>query len=163
MSEYRLEKARAEHIEAVGALYKSLIGQAGCTWNEYYPEADSPKNDCEHGCLYVYTERGAIIGAATVMFENEFDYIDLWHINDGTHREISRVCISKARQGRGLAKRMLELLFAELVKQGCKSVHLLASKENTAAIRTYQALGFEFLGEHSAFGHDFYACEKCLR
>lgn len=162
MSVYRLEKARAEHVETVGALYKSLIGQEGCTWNEYYPEPDSARNDYARGCLYVYTEDGAVMGAVSVLYENEFDDLDLWRVNDGAHNEISRVCISKPKQGRGNCKRMLALLLAELANNGCKSVRLLVYKHNYAAKRVYEALGFEFLGEHFAFGHEYYACEKRL-
>lgn len=43
-----------------------------------------------------------------------------------------------------------------------RSIHLLAVKKNTPVVRTYSALGFDFIGECHRYGADYYVCEKLL-
>ena len=94
--------------------------------------------------------------------ETEDDDLPVWRICDGTHREVARVAVASAMQGNGLAKKIMARLIGELAAEGVKSVHLLAGKKNTPAVRTYRALGFDFIGECHRYGADYYICEKIL-
>ena len=86
----------------------------------------------------------------------------MWRICDGTHREVARVAVAAEHQGEGLAKKIMAMLEEALRKEGVRSIHLLAGKKNTPAVRTYSALGFDFIGECHRYGADYYVCEKLL-
>lgn len=157
------EKAREADLEAVASIYSSVIGQKGCTWSKDYPTRGDALNDARAGGLYVLRQDGRVVGALSIVAENELDDIDLWRVkDDALYREIARVCVAKEMQGRGYSMVMLDRLLEMLLEQGCKAVHLLVAKDNLAAISTYRDMGFEFLGECYRYEHDFYICEKEL-
>ena len=157
-----LMQADVSELKSVEKLYKSVRGQKGCVWNEEYPTFADIENDFKAGCLYVFARGGEIIGAASVVPENELDDLDCFSVKDGTHLEIARVVIARQYQGNGYSENMLAQLFAVLYDKGCRSVHLLVIRDNHAAIKTYRKLDFSFLGECSRYGHDYFICEKLL-
>lgn len=157
-----LKSAHKNDLSEIAALYKSAIGQQGCTWSADYPTEDDMHNDFESNCLFSLYLGEKLIGAVSVEPKNELDDIKIWKISDGTHREIARVVISKEYQGMGYSKTMLSQLFELLSYGGYKSIHLLVCVDNVAAIKLYRSLGFEFIDECYRYGHDFYVCEKIL-
>lgn len=161
MENFSLRKARTIEVGNVKALYQSVVGQDGCIWNELYPSSEDLMNDYNSGCLYIFILNDTkLIGAASVVPQNELDDLDCWRINDGTQKEIARVVISRTFQGKSYSKKMLKLLLPILKEHGCKAVHLLVSMDNNAAISTYKALGFDFIDKCERYGHSYYACER---
>jgi ribosomal protein S18 acetylase RimI-like enzyme len=159
----RFQKAEEHELDAVRLLYKSAIGTDGCTWNEQYPGESELRDDFAAGCLFVLTASNTVLGAVSVVPENELDDQGIWTVNDGTQREIARLAVAPACRGRGCARHMLTQLFEQLKAAGCHSVHILVAKINTPAIRLYRSMGFSFLGECFLYGHHFFACEKILQ
>lgn len=157
-----LRNARAEDRSAVLALYRSAIGTEGCVWDDEYPSELCLDLDIAAGTLFVYVHDGTVIGAVSVVRENELDELAGWSETDGEIREIARVVISRERRGKGLAAAMLGELFAKLREKGTGAVRILAARENPAAIATYRRLGFTFTGECTMFGHEYYSAELIL-
>ena len=158
----KLRHAKEQELPLIRGLYWAAIGRPGCTWNEDYPGETELREDIAQNCLYTAWIDDHLIGAVSVVPSNELDDLKLWQIVDGTQREVARVVIADAYLGQGLAAEMLALLFEQLAEQGCKAIHLLVAKENIPAIRTYQKLGFLFLGECYRYNIDFYICEKII-
>lgn len=160
-----LRQASPDDLTAVMLLYKSAIGSPGLPWTEDYPNDRTLAADFAAGGLYVLSENGAPVAAASVVPENEYDEMDCWAVCDGTQRELARIVVAPQKRGRGYAGKMLSLLLDELAQNGCRAVHLLVATGNEAAIRLYRSLGFSFLGKERLpdFGGDFYACEKILK
>ena len=156
-----LRRAEEKDIPSVVSLYSDAVGREGCTWNEYYPTRDDAENDLKNGCLYVYEYDGKTIGAISIVPENELDEMECWKKNEDV-REFARVTVSEEYSGHGFAGMMVGELFSVLSSQGCKSVHILAAKCNKAALRTYEKLGFEFVGECFMYGNNYFAAEKIL-
>ncbi|MBR6558983.1 MAG: GNAT family N-acetyltransferase [Clostridia bacterium] len=154
--------ATSDHISRVTEIYDEVKKGEYCVWNELYPTRSDAENDEAAGCLYVLKDNEEIIGCASVEPVAEDDDLPFWQINDGTHREISRIAISPSHQGKGYASKMVSILIDKLSSQGVSSVHLLAAKSNPPAVNTYRSLGFEFIGETYRYGHDYYVCEKIL-
>ena len=50
----------------------------------------------------------------------------------------------------------------ELKKRGYKAVHLLVAKDNVKALRSYDKLNFENVGECELWGHMYWCYEKAL-
>ena len=155
-------KASAGDLAQIAVLYTSAIGTEGCTWDQEYPGELEIHGDFAAGGLYVLEEESCVIGAVSVVPENELDELGCWELTDGSQREIARVVIARGHAGRGLAGRMLSRLFEELKASGCHGVRLAVACGNGAAIRTYQKLGFTFLGECEMYGSRYYLCEKEL-
>jgi ribosomal protein S18 acetylase RimI-like enzyme len=157
-----VKPASAADVEAVVNIYDTVRNSQLCVWSEHYPTGEHAARDMEAGCLYVLKHQGEVIGCASVEPVAEDDDLPFWKINDGTHREISRIAISPMHQGKRLAQKMVGMLLEELKAKGISSIHLLAAKKNPPAFRTYQALGFDFIGECHRYGADYYVCEKIL-
>lgn len=154
--------ACAADVPAIVSLYKASLGLPGCTWDEEYPSEETAMLDLAAGCLYAAESGGAVIGAVSVIPENELDDCTFWQIADGSRREIARVVIAPAHRGHGYAAVMLQALFDRLQNDGCRAVHLLAATCNPAAVATYRRLGFETRGRYHAYGFDYFAMEKIL-
>ena len=56
--------------------------------------------------------------------------------------EILSVAVARAYQGRGLARRLLDLHLRRLAGLGCRAVFLEVDENNRAAIRLYDRAGF---------------------
>ncbi len=147
-------------LPQISSLYRAAIGTPGCTWNESYPGAFELEHDFASGNLYVLSEGEKVVGAVSVVSPNELDDAYAWEVQNA--KEIARVVISQDCKGRGLAVQMLSQLFEELKQEGFAAIHLSAACCNSAAVKTYQRLGFSFPAQAHLYGHQFYLCEKKL-
>lgn len=147
--------------EAVMALYKSVIGRPFCTWNDDYPGEFEINHDLETGNLFLLKENGEILGAVSVVPENELDDFSCWHIRENA-REIARVVIDPRQQGKGFSSALVRCVLEKLKARGCKAVHLSVAEVNIPAQKTYFSLGFRKLHECDLYGHHFFLCEKAL-
>ncbi len=162
LNDIKLEKAILNDVSAVADFYKSIIGREGCTWNENYPTKTDAEYDYSNGNLYVVKDNtGAIIGAVSIVTENELDNIQAWKIKTN-HKELARIAISEEYMGKGYAAEMLRQLFDELKNSGCAAVHIIAAVDNSSANHLYDSFGFSYLGKCLKYGHEFYIREKEL-
>lgn len=155
-----LRSARYDDIAAVSDIYKDSAKRGdGSTWNEFYPTVDDAANDLGANRLFVLEEYGRVVGCVSVAPESELSDIDLWKYQCPDALEMTRLGVSPDRRRRGIAKEMAKALICCLFERGCSAIHLLAAKQNVAAINMYKSLGFDFMGECRMFDIDFYACE----
>lgn len=54
-------KATDGDLPAVLALYRSVLGTEGCTWDEDYPSEREAKGDLSSGGLYVFESDGKLL------------------------------------------------------------------------------------------------------
>ncbi len=144
------------------SLYKSVIGEGFCVWNEFYPEMQEIEHDMETENLFVLVEDCCIIGAVSVVPENELDGFDFWSNHDGRHRELARVVVARSYRGKGLAYGMVQRMLPILKERGCTSVRLSVAKCNIPAYKTYKKAGFDVAGEAEMYGGSYYLMEKML-
>lgn len=76
--------------------------------------------------------------------------------------ELSRIGVRVENQNQGIARKLLQHAMEELRRRGKRSVHLLVCKTNKKAIRSYEKLNFEVVGECQMFGEDWWCYEKVL-
>ena len=157
---YIFTAAGAGDADKVLALYQSVIGREFCTWNEFYPGMEEIQTDYESGNLFVLRDGAEIVGAISIVPDNELDDLEFWRIKDGKVGEIARVAVAPEYQGRGLALLMVRETEKILKHRGCRAVHLLAAKINIPACHTYQKAGYHLMGECDMFEHWFCAYEK---
>ena len=160
LAKQNFRMATQDDAAQVLSLYESAKSGALCVWNESYPSMTEIAHDLETGNLYVMTDGGNIIGAISVVPENELDGFDCWSCKGG--KEIARVVIDKAYQGHGLSFEMVQNIVTILRKNGCKAIHLSVVKSNIPAYKTYIKAGFAVVGEAQMYGNDYYLMEKAI-
>lgn len=150
--------AHQSEARQVLSLYQDARKGPFCTWDDTYPTMAEIDRDLETENLYVMTEGGKLIGAISVVPENELDEFDCWSCKEG--KEIARVVIDRAYQGRGLAFEMVQSIVAILRQRGEKAIHLSVVTSNIPAYRTYQKAGFVTVGRADLYGNHYYLMEK---
>ena len=145
---FGISKALPEDAEEITALYDSLKGSPGCTWDEGYPTPEFVRNDIEkRDSLYKVTDNGKIVAAA---YLGEFEEVERPECFDKSLRrlgELSRVGVRREYHRKGVAFGMITSLLREAEKLGYDGVVLLVGTENHAAMRLYEKAGFERCGE----------------
>ena len=158
--EYRL--AKKEELPAVLELYKSVIGSEFCTWDEDYPGLEEINADHGNSSLFVLTEGDSLLGAVSIIPENELDELDCWQYRENA-AELARVVVTPSMQGKGLSKKLVTEAENLLRQRGVKVVHLLAAVQNIPANRCYRSCGYVRYGEIPMYDSIYYPCEKLLR
>ena len=156
-----MRTAVREDIPAVLSLYRSVIGRPFCVWNEEYPGMLEIETDLAYETLFLFYEDGILLGAVSVVPENELDGLPQWSAREKT-AEIARVVVAPAHQGNGYAARMVQRVLKLLRLRGFCAVHLSAAERNIPACKTYDRLGFAKAGEADLYGHHFFLMEKQL-
>lgn len=151
-----------EDAAEILALYKSMLGEPFCAWDESYPGEEDIKQDLASRNLFVMTDGTRILGALSVVSENELDGFSCWQCNDGAHKEIARVVVSKELRGKGLAYEMVKNIIRILRQKRCSSIRLSVAKGNIPAQKTYKKAGFESRAEAELYGGEYYLFEKSL-
>ena len=154
-------KAEKSEAEDVLRLYRAVVGTPFCTWNRSYPGKIEIAEDLAHGSLYVLEQEKELIGAISIVPENELDAFDCWTIRENA-REFARVVIRPDRQQKGLSVRLAEGVMRELRQQGARAIHIAVAKQNIPAQNLYHKTGFCFCGETEMYGHRFFLCERIL-
>jgi ribosomal protein S18 acetylase RimI-like enzyme len=154
-------KAESDEAEVIMTLYRAVIGTPFCTWDESYPGETEITGDLSSGSLYVMEEDQELIGAISVVPENELDDLNCWKTRENV-REFARVVLRPDQQHKGLSVQLVEGIIRELQSQGVSAIHIAVAKENIPAQKLYRKTGFDFCGEADLYGHSFYLCEKVL-
>ena len=155
-------KAGKSEAKTVLALYRAVTGTPFCTWDESYPGEEEIRNDLACGTLYVLEENGGLIGAVSIVPENELDGLDCWQVSENA-REFARVVLRPDCQGKGLSVSLVEGILQELRNRQAAAVHIAVAEGNVPARRLYRKAGFDIRGEADLYGHHFILCEKILQ
>ena len=154
-------KAETREAEAIRALYQAVIGTPFCTWDESYPGETEIAGDLSAGTLYVLEEDHQVIGAISIVPENELDHFNCWALKENA-REFARVVIKSDQQHKGLSVYLVEGVIRELQRQGVAAIHIAVAKENIPAQKLYRKTGFDFCGEADMYGHSYFLCERSI-
>lgn len=146
---------------ALLSLYTAVRGSEFCTWDEVYPGMEEIEADLAGGGLFLLADGASLLGAVSVVSENELDGLDLWLLREGAF-EIARVAVAPAAQGRGFGGQLVREAEAVLRARGGRAVHLLAAQVNLPACRVYRRAGYQLRGSCEMFGGSYLAMEKAL-
>lgn len=151
-------KAKNEEAGDILALYRSVVGMPFCVWDDY-PGGPEIEGDLAAGTLFVLEQDNELLGAISIVPENEMDDFEGWQVNEGA-REFARVVIAPKHQGEGLSRLLLDGIWQEFTRLGVSAVHISVAKVNIPAQKLYRSFGFEFCGEKDMYGSSYYLCEK---
>lgn len=145
--------------DEIAAMYTSLVGFPGCTWNSEYPTLEHVRKDIENASLYRLEEMGRTVAAA---YLGEFEEIERPECLDKSFKnlgEIARVGVLREFHRKGYAEQLLRHLLEEAPKRGYDGIALLVGRENEAAKALYEKLGFENRGEVRLYETDWYCMQ----
>lgn len=159
---YLFGVARFDDADKILALYRAVIGSEYCIWDASYPGKNEIQSDLAGDNLFVLRKDADIIGAISVVSENELDDLPFWTFRGTEIAEIARVAVAPDYQGQGLARHMIGKIERLLKDRGVAAVHLLAARANIPACQTYDKAGYKSIAECDRYGHRFVAYEKEL-
>ncbi len=159
-----IHKSDVADIDTVRHLYRTLAGTKFCAWTDDYPGKKEMQSDLSRDSLFcIRNEKsGEIMGVVSIDDDPEVESITCWSKNLQPSAEISRLGVAEQYQNRGIGRELLSGAMKELKKRGCKSAHMLVAKDNVKALRSYEKLAFEKVGEYVLQGHDYWCYEKKL-
>ena len=157
-----LRPARREELAFVMQMYNDARSFEGCAWDDDYPDEDILNDDFFSDRLYVLVLKNQIIGAISVLFDENLEEFECWKIQSARSVEFARVVISKECVGQGYGTKMVSETLELLKRMEYDSVRILVSPSNPSAIAVYKKLGFDFLRVESFPYGDFWLCEKGL-
>ena len=156
-----LRLAEKGELDAVLALYRSAVGGEFCTWDDEYPGSFEIEQDFAHDSLYLLCENGYILGAVSIVPDNELEELECWQCREKT-AELARVVVEPTQQGRGLSKVLVAEAEKLLLQRGVKAVHLLAAVKNVPANRCYASCAYVRYAPVEMYDQLYYPCEKLL-
>ena len=158
--DYVIVNADHSDIEQLLELYRSFYGgPAG--WDSEYPNLRTIEFDLARNGLYVMkNERDEIIAAAAVDDDPDAENLDIWSPELKPSEIVSRICVRKDVQNRGLAQVIVSHIIGELGKRGKKGVHLLVREGNDIAMKSYAHLGFKTAGACDLYNAHFICMER---
>lgn len=156
--------AKPEEFPVCMALYRSVFGQEGCTWNEDYPDEDMIRADISRGDLFcAKTAEGEIVSCIVLDYDPAVEELTCWNPELTPVCEVMRLVVKTEYQNAGIARRTLTFGMQEVKRRGFRATHFLVSQHNERALRSYAKLGFHNAGEAFLFGNDWFCYEKDLK
>lgn len=157
--EYRFRRATKEDAHQILALYKSVIGTPYCAWTDTYPGPQEIQYDLSREALFCLWDGENLAGVITVDRDEQVEQLDCWSKELAPSVELSRLGVNPAYQNQGLACEMIRKVMNILKSEGKKSIHYLVAKQNVKAIRSYEKLNPNIVGESDLFMTDWWCCE----
>lgn len=151
-----IEKANKSEKKEILQIYRSSIGEEGCTWDEEYPNMETIEDDINSEGLYCLKIDNSIIGTATLIKEkNIYD-----EFKDLNAYLLTRVGIGKKYQGKGYAKILLKNILENAIKQKIDLIYLLVDKNNIKAKKLYNFFDFELCKLVNEHGREWELLKK---
>lgn len=158
----QFRQAKAADAQEIFALYRSLLGQEGVTWNEEYPSPEIVQEDIQEQGLFCLTDGGRIVAAVSAVCDDDLDDHPGWNAKLAPAVMIERVGVLREYQNRGLAKQAIRLVLAEMKKRGFRAARYLVGVKNFRAQAAYRGLGFRPAGKAEAYGEHWLCFELAL-
>lgn len=156
-------KVKVEEANEVLKIYKSVLGMEYCPWSENYPTEQEIAFDLSRDALFcIKDDEGKIIGVISIDEDEQVEALSCWSKEIKPVGELSRLGVLPEYQNKGIARKLLLGGMDELKRRGYKGVHFLVAKDNVKAIRSYDKLQFQVVGECYMYEHDYLCYEKCF-
>ncbi len=161
--EFRLGKLTDldEICELVKLAIKNMDGQGILQWDELYPMREDFEEDVKKQELYICILDKKIVAIYVLNQECDEDYASgRWKYPDASYIVLHRLCVNPSVQNQGIATKVIRHIFAQVNEMKIESIRLDAFSSNPYALRMYDKLGFEIVGEVEFRKGRFYLMEK---
>ena len=169
----RLEFATQKDFETIIAFYDDVTERTPemgtyARWQKgKHPTEEGISAYINEGSMYIYRERGVIVGAmAVTMYQGEDYHTIEWsqQVPDEKVAVIHILAVSPDAQGKGNGSEMIREAIRLAQNNGMQAIRLDALASNTPAHKIYERLGFEYRGKQHLYAEntgwtDFYFFE----
>lgn len=153
-------QAQEADKEEIFMLYGKAIGSEGCTWNDGYPGREHLDGDFSRNSLFcLKTSDGEIVGAISIDDDKQVENLPCWSKGGA---ELARLVVKENYQNQGIAGKLLRNAMEVLKQRGYSYVHFLVSKNHKKALRAYDKLNFDNVGESNLYEGLWWCYEKKL-
>ncbi len=160
---YIFRKAVPDDAPAVLALYRSLLGRPGVTWDIEYPSMEFIRDDIQKDGLYLLTlPEGDLLSAASLLPDEELNDLPFWGTEIQKPCELSRFGASSTDEHPRIGSRMLQKILETASENGFDGMRLLAAPENERALALYRKMGFRIAGHAHLYDCEWVCMEKPL-
>lgn len=164
LGQVTFREATAADLDGVEALYRSCTAfsptHGNDNWSEEYPNRTFAEEDVANHGLFVLEHRGEIIGAISLVPEDDWDELPLWQGEQSCC--LSRLCIKPQLQKLHLAQRMMEEISRTAKERGFRSTRHGSLLTNVASNRLYERMGYQNRGKAALYGHEYHCFERIL-
>ncbi|WGD38654.1 ribosomal protein S18-alanine N-acetyltransferase [Lysinibacter sp. HNR] len=131
VEEIVVRDATVAHLDAIMVIENQTFNRDAWSVNSMRGELLA----ADRRYLVALTRDGAVVG-----------YAGLLASRGAGEGDIQTIAVLPEWRGRGLARRMLEMLLGEAQSRGAREIFLEVRKDNPVAEGLYQSLGFERIG-----------------
>lgn len=150
-------------LDYVMTLYRDALGQAGCVWDENYPNRDILENDILKERLYGFRDDdGRVVAAIAQDIDDEIAAFPFWTRELAPGLELARLVIASEYQNQGLARQLIICYMDIARKKGYGNVRFMVAARNFRAVHSYNALGFNIVGEADWHEEHYICYEKAV-
>ena len=164
LGEVVFREATASDLDGVEALYRSCTAFSAThgndSWSEEYPNREFAEEDLANHGLFVLEHGGEIIGAISLVPEDDWDALPVWTGERSCN--LSRLGIKPQLQKLHLAERMMEEVSHVAKARGFCSTRHGSLISNMASNRLYERMGYHNRGKASMYGHEYWCFERIL-
>ena len=164
LGEVVFREATAADLDGVEALYRSCTAFSAThgndSWSEEYPNREFAEEDLANHGLFVLEHGGEIIGAISLVPEDDWDELPVWTGERSCN--LSRLGIKPQLQKLHLAERMMEEVSHVAKARGFCSTRHGSLISNMASNRLYERMGYHNRGKASMYGHEYWCFERIL-
>lgn len=160
-------KAKASDLDEIVRLFRAAVRrmdeQGIPQWDEIYPSAEVLSDDLARNELYAGFAERKIVCAFVLSPRCDPEYaLAHWRRPEMDYCVIHRLCVHPDFQNRRAAARAMAFIENTLRSEGFRAVRLDAFSRNPYALRLYERLGYEKIGEATFRKGLFYLYEKDL-
>jgi ribosomal protein S18 acetylase RimI-like enzyme len=130
-------------------------------WDEIYPDESTLSEDIAKGEMYGFYQDETLCGVIVLNEVQLEPYVEVnWSFEDTKPLVVHRLCIHPDFQSRGTAYTLMKFAEDFAARNGYRSIRLDAFKNNPAALRLYQRLGYQMRGVIELRKGTFFCYEK---
>lgn len=162
-----IRKAELMDIGKVIVIYKNaikaMIDNNLDQWDDIYPAIKILEQDITANQMYVGIIDDKIVSAVVANTEFDEEYKNgRWKYDNVDFAVIHRLCVNPAYQNKKVGRNTMILTEELLKKEGVQSIRLDAFSLNPYALKLYESLGYQKVGEATWRKGLFYLFEKKL-
>ncbi len=153
-----------EEIATLFEAAKTDMAEKGINqWDEIYPNINDINDDINKNQMYTVRMGNKLAGVYVINEESDNAYkFGTWTDTEGKYVVIHRLCVVPEFQNTGIATKIMEHIEAEQKKLGVTSIRLDVFSKNPYALKLYDKLGYQNVGDAYWRKGRFYLMEKVL-
>lgn len=168
MNNYTFRQAQTQEANAIWGILQEAVerrkADGSAQWQDGYPNLQVVEKDISRGAGYVLVDGDHLVAYCAILIDDEPAYQDIdggW-LTDGSFVVFHRVAVSQNYIGMGMAQQLMTHIETFAKKHTINSVRADTNYDNTAMLRIFEKMNYQYCGEVVFRGSARKAFEKLL-